>query len=313
MMRIAVVGAGGVGGYFGARLAQGGEDVVFVARGAHLQAMRTDGLRIESPKGDYVLSAVEADENMARIGPVDAVLVAVKAWQLPATIETIRPLLGPETAVVPLLNGVEAPAVLAQALGPEHVLAGLCGIVAYIDAPGRIKHVGIDPWVRFGEIDNSVSDRVERLREVCERSPGMDVSVPTDIQVALWQKFLFIAPTSGVGAVTRATFSAMRETPETRELIERAMGEALQVGRAQGVALDDKSLQRALAAVDAAPAGGTTSMQRDIEAGRRSELDAQTGAIVRLGAQLGVATPINEVLYRSLLPLERRARGEIAF
>ena len=185
--------------------------------------------------------------------------------------------------------------------------------MAYIEKPGCIRHAGIDPWVRFGEIDNSLSDRVVRLREVCERSPGMDVMVPADIQVALWRKFLFIAPTSGVGAVTRATFSAMRETPETRELIEWAMREVVDVGRAQGVALDEESLRQTLDAMETLPADGTTSMQRDIASGKPSELEAQTGAIVRLGAQYGVPTPVNDVLYRSLLPLERRARGEIEF
>jgi len=312
-MRIAVVGVGGVGGYFGARLAQGGAEVVFVARGPHLQAMLADGLRIESPQGDYLLSPVDASDTTSGVGEVDAVLVAVKAWQLPATIEVIRPLLGPETVVVPLLNGVEAQGMLGEALGAERVLVGLCGIMAYIEKPGCIRHAGIDPWVRFGEIDNSVSDRVVRLREVCERSPGMDVIVPADIQVALWRKFLFIAPTSGVGAVTRATFSAMRETPETRELIEWAMREVVDVGRAQGVALDEESLRQTLDAMDTLPADGTTSMQRDIASGKPSELEAQTGAIVRLGAQYGVPTPVNDVLYRSLLPLERRARGEIEF
>ncbi|MDH3714620.1 MAG: 2-dehydropantoate 2-reductase [Gammaproteobacteria bacterium] len=312
-MHIAVLGAGGVGGYFGARLAQGGEDVVFVARGAHLEAMRADGLQIESPKGDFLLSPVKASDDTSGIGTVDMVLVAVKAWQLAEAIESIRPLLGPETAVVPLLNGVEAPGVIADALGAGHALGGLCGIIAYIDGPGRIKHVGIEPFVRLGEMDNSVSTRVAHLREAFERSPGVEVDVPADIQAAVWRKFLFIAPVSGVGAVSRATFTAMRETPATRELIERAMREALEVGRAHGVDLDDEFLAAALAALDAAPPDGTTSMQRDIESGRRSELEAQTGAIVRLGAQYGVATPVNDVLYRCLLPLERRARGEIEF
>ncbi|MDH3452386.1 MAG: 2-dehydropantoate 2-reductase, partial [Gammaproteobacteria bacterium] len=245
-MRIAVVGAGGVGGYFGARLAQGGHDVVFVARGAHLDAMRAGGLQITSPQGDFLLTSPEATDDTARVGHVDVVLVAVKTWQLADTLESIGPMLRPGTAVVPLLNGVEAPAVLAAALGAEHALAGLCGIISYIDGPGCIRHVGIDPWVRFGELDDSVSDRVVTLREAFERSPGVDVSIPADIQAALWQKFLFIAPTSGVGALTRASFSAMRDTPETRELIELAMRETLAVGLAQGVGMDETFLQRAL-------------------------------------------------------------------
>ncbi len=312
-MRIAIVGVGGVGGYFGARLAEGGEDVVFVARGAHLDAMRANGLRIDSPKGDLLLQPVDVRDDTGGVGAVDAVLVAVKAWQLQDAAAAIEPLLGPETMVVPFLNGVEAPHILAQALGAGHVLAGVCGIVAYIDRPGCIKHVGIDPWVRFGEVDNAVSDRVERLREAFERAYGVAADVPADIQVAMWQKFLFIAPTSGVGAVTRANLAAMRETPATRELIEWAMREALAVGRGLGVDLDESNLQQALASLHASPAEGTTSMQRDVAAGRRSELEAQTGAIVRLGAQCGVPTPVNDVLYRSLLPLERRACGEIDF
>jgi 2-dehydropantoate 2-reductase len=302
-----------VGGYFGARLAQGGQDIVFVARGPHLVAMQSDGLYVESPAGDCHLSPVQACDDTSGIGAVDAVLVAVKAWQLRDSLASIRPLLGPETVVVPLLNGVEAPDALAGALGGERVLAGLCGIIAYIDGPGRIRHVGIDPFVRFGEFDNSVTPRVAQLRDAFERSPGVSVDVPADIQVALWQKFLNIAPVSGVGAVTRATLGGMRAIPETRELIERAIGEALLVGRARGVGLGDECLQAALNVLDTVPADGTTSMQRDIADGRPSELEAQTGAIVRLGAERGVATPVNDVLYRCLLPLERRARGEIDF
>ena len=193
--------------------------------------MRAEGLRVYSPQGDLHLKEVQVSADTAAVGAVDAVLVAVKAWQLDDAIAAIPPLIGSDTVVVPLLNGVEAPDALAQALGEEHVLAGLCGIVAYIDRPGCIRHIGIDPWVRFGEIDNSRSDRVARLQEAFTRAPGVKADVPEDIQAAMWQKFLFIAPTSGVGAITRANLASMRENPETRELIEWAMREALAVGQ----------------------------------------------------------------------------------
>ncbi len=311
-MRIAVVGVGGVGGYFGARLAQGGHDVAFLARGANLDALRRDGLRLESPKGDVELS-VTATDDATSVGPVDAVLVAVKTWQLSDAFDVIRPMLGPETAVLPLLNGVEAPGALAAALGAGHTLGGLCRIVAQLDGPGRIKHIGVEPFVCFGELDNAPTDRVETLREAFGRAPGLDVGVTADVVAAMWQKFLFIAPTSGVGAAAHVPFGVMRETRQTRDLIERAMRETLQVGKASGVNLSDELIPAAPDLLDAAPAGGTTSMQRDIEQGRPSELDAQTGAVVRIGERLGIATPVNDVLYRVLLPREQRARGALEF
>ncbi|MDP6580909.1 MAG: 2-dehydropantoate 2-reductase [Vicinamibacterales bacterium] len=311
-MRIAVVGVGGVGGYFGARLAQSGHDVTFIARGAHLDALRRDGLRLESPKGDVELS-VDATDDATSVGPVDAVLVAVKTWQLSDAFDVIRPMLGPATAVLPLLNGVEAPGALAAALGAGHALGGLCRIVSHLDGPGRIKHIGVEPFVSFGELDNAPTDRVESLREAFDRAPGLDVGVPADVVAAMWQKFLFIAPTSGVGAAARAPFGVMREMRQIRDLIARAMRETLQVGKASGVDLSDELIPAALDLLDAAPAGGTTSMQRDIESGRPSELEAQTGAVVRIGERRAIATPVNDFLYRVLLPQEQRARGALEF
>lgn len=311
-MRIAVVGSGGVGGYFGARLAQGGEDVVFVARGAHLDAMRSEGLRLESPQGDLHLATVESTDDTRSVGPVDAVLLGVKAWQLDEAFDTIRPLLRADTPILPLLNGVDAPASLIHALGARHVLGGLCGIVAHVDGPGCIKHVGAEPFVRFGELDNALTPRVESLRAAFDRC-GVRADIPADVMVAMWQKFLFIAPTSAVGAVTRATYGVMREMSETRELVERAMRETIAVGQAEGVALAEGHLELAVKLLESAPANGTTSMQRDIADGRPSELDAQTGAVVRRSRLLGVPTPLNDVFYSCLLPQERKARGELDF
>jgi 2-dehydropantoate 2-reductase len=308
-MRIAVVGTGGVGAYFGGRLAQAGESVAFVARGAHLAAMRASGLRVDSVAGDFVLSPVEAAEDPARIGPVDVVLVGVKAWQVSETARTLGPLLGPHTFVVPLQNGVEAADQLADVLGRERVIGGLCKIVSAIVAPGQVRHSGVAPRVEFGERDGRRSQRVEALRQAFERAQGLSVVVPDDVEAATWEKFLFIAPFSGVGAVTRQPAGAMRSVPETRELIERAMFEVAALARAKGVNLPEEAVARNMRYVDDLPAEATASMQRDIMDGRPSELEQQNGAIARLGRAAGVPVPVNAFLYACLLPAERRARG----
>ena len=308
-MRFAVVGTGGVGAYFGGRLAQAGESVAFVARGAHLAAMREHGLRVDSVAGDFVIAPVEASDDPARIGPVDVVLVGVKAWQVRETARTLGPLLGPRTFVVPLQNGVEAAGQLAEVLGPERVIGGLCKIVSAIVAPGHVRHSGVPPRVEFGERDGSRSDRVEALRQAFERAQGVSVVVPDDVEAAIWEKFLFIAPVSGVGAVTRQPVGAMREILQTRALIERAMFEVAALARAKGVNLPDAAVARNMRYVDSLPPDATASMQRDIMEGRPSELEQQNGAIARLGDEAGVPVPVNAFLYAALLPAERRARS----
>lgn len=312
-MRIAVFGTGGVGGYFGGRLAQAGEEVIFIARGEHLRAMREHGLRVDSIKGDFVLQPVQATDNPAEVGPVDAILVGVKAWDVPQAAQLMRPMVGPETFVVPLENGVEAPDQLAEVLGREHVLGGLCKIISAIVAPGHIRHAGIDPYIAFGELDGRKSERAERLRQAFARAIGVIAEIPDDIQVAMWEKFVFIAAISGVGAVTRAPAGVIRSLPETRQMLEQAMREILAVARARGVALSDEVVSQTMAFIDAMPAGGTASMQRDIIAGRPSELDYQNGTVARLGRELGVPTPVNAFIYASLLPQELRARGKVEF
>ena len=308
-MRFAVVGTGGVGAYFGGRLAQAGESVAFLARGAHLTAMREHGLRVDSVAGDFVIAPVEASDDPARIGPVDVVLVGVKAWQVRETARTLGPLLGPRTFVVPLQNGVEAAGQLTEVLGPGRVIGGLCKIVSAIVAPGHVRHSGVPPRVEFGERDGSRSDRVEALRQAFERAQGVSAVVPDDVEAAIWEKFLFIAPVSGVGAVTRQPVGAMREIPQTRALIERAMFEVAALARAKGVNLSDAAVARNMRYVDGLPPDATASMQRDIMEGRPSELEQQNGAIARLGDEAGVPVPVNAFLYAALLPAERRARS----
>jgi len=221
-------------------------------------------------------------------------------------------MLGPDTAVVTSQNGVDAPDEAAAVLGRERVIPGIARIFSYVGAPGRIDHLGGPGSLEFAEWDGRPSERVSRLREALARA-GVKVVVPDDIVAALWEKFLFVVPMGGVGAVTRAPVGVTRALPETRRMLEAAMAEILDVSRARGVRLPEGIVERSLAFLDAQPAAGTSSLQRDIAAGRSSELEAWNGSVVRLGAETGVPTPVNGFIHASLLPQERRARGELEF
>jgi 2-dehydropantoate 2-reductase len=312
-MKVAIVGAGGVGGYFGGRLAQAGEDVVFITRGEHLRAMTSKGLRVDSINGDFRVDPAKATDDPATVGEVDYILVAVKSWQLQEAIETMRPMVGEKTSIVPLLNGVEAPDQLSRVFGAERVLGGLCSVISMIAGPGHVSHVGAHPMITFGELNHRRSDRGERLRNAFSRTEGVQVKIPEDIHVSMWKKFLLIAPWGGLGALTRAPVGVTRSLPETRALLEHAMEEIHLVAQARKVAMERESINQAMAFIDNLPYEGTASMQRDIMAGRPSELDAQNGAVVRLGKEAGVATPVNGMFYSSLLPLEMRARKQLNF
>lgn len=308
-MRIAIVGVGAVGGYFGGRLAAAGEDVLFVARGATLAALRRDGLRVRSIDGDFTVFPVEATDGSDAPAAADCALVAVKAWQVPDTAPLVATLLAPDGFAVPLGNGVEAPGQLAAVLGEERVLGGLCRIVARQVAPAAIEHFAVAPAIVFGELDDRESERVERLRAVLERA-GIEAVVPPSTRAALWEKFLFIAATSAVGAVAGVAAGAVRSCPETRRLLAAAMTEVRSLARAQEIPVRDDAVERALAFYDSLPESVTASMQRDLMEGRPSELEAQTGAVVRHGEALGVPTPVHGFLYAALKPRERAARRD---
>lgn len=312
-MKIAVFGAGAVGGYFGGRLAQADEKVTFIARGKHLQAMKNHGLKIDSIKGDFIVQPVRATDNPEEVGIVDLVLVTVKAWQISDAAIAIKPMVGPETLVLPLQNGVEAPSQLAAILGQEHVLGGLCGLIAYIVEPGHICHAGTDPFIRFGELDNRRSERIELLHDVFERTSGIKASIPSDINAAMWQKFLLITAWSGLGAITRAPIGIFRNQTGTRLMLEQTIIEICDVARARDIDLPGDVVVKTMEFLDALPAAGTASMQRDIMDGKPSELETQTGAAVRLGQEVGVETPVNNFIYNSLLPMEMRAQGQLTF
>lgn len=336
-MRIAVMGTGGVGGYFGGRLAAAGHDVTFIARGPHLEAIRADGLMVESVNGDFVVFPAQATDDLSTVGPVELVIFAVKSWQLDEAAEQVRPLFAngfsggngavaassaskagsaagsgdpgdpTHTLALPLLNGVENSDRLVERFGEDRVLGGLCRILSFIDAPGRIRHVGLDPSVVLGELDNRRTDRVERIHRAFVDA-GVTAEIADDIHVAIWRKFLLISTWSGIGAVTRVPIGRWRAEEGTRAMAEEGLREVVAVARARGIDLPQDHVETAMGAFDAAPAEGTASMQRDVMAGRPSELEAQNGAVMRLGAEAGVPTPVHAFIYHSLRPQETLAR-----
>jgi 2-dehydropantoate 2-reductase len=309
-MRIAVFGAGGVGGYFGGRLAQKGQDVTFIARGAHLDALRSRGLHVYSINGDFTIKPVNATDNPAQVGIADVILVATKAWQVTEAAHAIQPMVGPQTIVVPLLNGVEAPDQLARVINRSQVLGGLCWIVSFVEQPGVIRHTGVEPKVVFSTLDRMQNERAQQLFNAFLQA-NVKVDMPQDIQMAMWEKFIFITPMSSIGAVTRVPVGITRSVPQTRQMIETAIDEIIAVAWATGVRLQDTVFSRTMTFIDNMPAHSTLSMQRDIMDERPSELEAQTGAVVRLGMRYDVATPLHAFLYNSLLPMEMLARGQI--
>ena len=306
-MRIMVFGTGGAGGFFGAQLARAGEDVIFVARSEHLRAIRANGLRVEMPGGEIVISPAQATDNPAEVAHVEAILLGVKAWQVREAAQTVQPAIGPETFVVPLQNGVDATSELGAVLGSGHVLAGLCGTFSWVTAPGRIRSVGTANFIKFAELDNRPSDRALRLQEVF-RKAGVAAEIPPDIHKALWEKFLTVTSLGGVGAVTRAAIGVTRVLPETRGLIEQCMNEVFAVARSREIALTDTIVADTMTFIDSLAANSTTSLQRDITDGKPSELEYWNGAVVRLAREGNIPAPTHEFIYHSLLPQERRAR-----
>lgn len=307
-MRIAILGAGAVGGYFGGRLAAAGEEVLWFSRGAMLEALRAKGLAVESLKGDFTLPPQQATDRPEEVGQVDVVLLAVKTWQVPEAARVLKPWLHAESLVLPLQNGVEAADELVTELGAEAVVGGVAKIVAVVTAPGRVRHFGAEPGIDLGPYERTDEARRQRQHARCERlhealaRAGITAVLRDDIEVALWEKFLFIASVSGVGAVHDATLGEIRSNPETRAELEAAMREIETLAHARGVALGADMVERALGFVDRLAPESTASMQRDLKAGRPSELEAQSGAVVRLGRESGVPTPVHAALYAALKP-----------
>jgi 2-dehydropantoate 2-reductase len=297
-VRIAIIGAGGVGGYFGGRLATAGEDVVFLARGAHLAALRESGLQVKSAHGDLALP-VKATDDPAVAGPADVVMIATKLWSTDEAVATARALMGTEGCVVSFQNGIEAEDKLVAAFGAQRVLGGVANIAAVIESPGVIRHTGTMAVLQFGELDGSRSARVQALLEACQRA-GIDAKVPDDILKAIWEKFVFLASLSGMTALTRLPLGPIREDPDTRALFRQLAAEVVAVGAARGVALDDSTTEMVMKRLDALPREMHASMLGDLKRGLRLELPWLSGAVAREGERLGVATPAHRFVYVAL-------------
>src|SRR6185295_19290118 len=307
-MRIVVFGTGGVGGYFGGRLARAGEDVTFIDRGEHLRAIKANGLKVDSTDGDFVIYPARATDDVNEVGETDIVILGVKAWQVPEAARAIKPLVGPDTTVLPLQNGVEAVQQLVDELGQANVIGGLCRIVSFVIEPGHIRHAGYKPSIIIGELDNQHTDRITRIEQLFKRA-GLEITIAADIQVALWTKFLFIASFSGVGAMADAPAGVIRRDPKWRTQILSAMEEIYTLAHARGIKLPPDSINKVMASVDALPEDATSSMQRDIAAGKPSELEAQNGAVVRMARETGLHVPTHTLIYETLKPFEAKARA----
>jgi 2-dehydropantoate 2-reductase len=295
-MRIAVMGTGGVGGYFGARLASAGHEVAFVARGRQLEALRAKGLRVESPLGDLHLPAVEVTDQAAEIGPVDLVLFTVKLWDTLEAAESVKPLLGENSAVVSFQNGVVKDDILRDALGAGHVIGGVTYIAATIAEPGVIRHSGTLQKLVFGEYDGSLSPRVRQFRDACADS-GIDAETSDRIEQTVWEKFVFLVGLSGTTGLARSPIGPIRGNPRSRAFLHDVMAEVVQVALAQGVPLPADYADERLAFTDTVPASMTSSMHHDLEQGNRLEVAWLSGDVVERGARLGVTTPCNRAIF----------------
>lgn len=300
-MRIAVMGAGGVGGYFGARLAQAGHDVAFVARGRHLAAMRSRGLEVKSANGDVRLPKPVATDDPADLAPADVVLFAVKLWDTESAAEAIRPLVARGGVVVPLQNGVDSIDRIGAVLGAERVMGGVAQIAATIAEPGVIAHTGTMARLRFGPLAPAQRGAAEALLAAC-RGAGFDAEIVPDARLALWQKFVFLAAFSGVTSVARQPIGVVREDPDLRAVFEAAMREAWTAGRARGIALADDFVAAQMTFTDGLPREMRSSMLNDLLAGHRLEAPWLSGAVQRMAADAGLAAPVNATLYAALKP-----------
>jgi 2-dehydropantoate 2-reductase len=300
-MKIAVMGAGAIGGYFGGRLAKAGFDVSFIARGAHLDVIRKNGLKVLSPLGDFTIHPATVTDDPAEIGPVDVILFMVKNYDTLQAAEQIRPLVGPDTAIIPFQNGVEARAMLSNVLGARHVLGGVAFIPASIQEPGVIKHNAELAKLVFGEFDKQITPRAVAFLDALEKA-GVTGEIPADISMVLWSKLMFLTSMSAINCITRQPVGLVQSDGETIALYMDAMREVAAVAAAHGVALGEEAIANNMALAKSFPPNNKTSMFQDLEAGRSLEIDYLSGAVVRLGREKGIETPIHRTAWVAIKP-----------
>ena len=300
-MKIAVMGAGAIGGYFGGRLAKAGFDVSFIARGAHLDVIRKNGLKVLSPLGDFTIHPATVTDDPAEVGPVDVILFMVKNYDTLRAAEQIRPLVGPDTAIIPFQNGVEARAMLSNVLGARHVLGGVAFIPASIQEPGVIKHNAELAKLVFGEFDKQITPRALSFLDALEKA-GVAGEISTDISKVLWSKLMFLTSMSAINCITRQPVGLVQSDGETIALYMDAMREVAAVAVAHGVSLGEEAIANNMALAKSFPPNNKTSMFQDLEAGQRLEIDYLSGAVVRLGREKGIETPIHRTAWVAIKP-----------
>lgn len=300
-MKFGILGAGAVGGYFGARLAETGEDVTFIARGDHLKAIQETGFRVESENGDAHIHPATATDDPAKVGPVDYIFFAVKLFQTEEAAEFAKPMVGPNTAFVAMQNGVECAGALSQIHGPDKVMNGTSYISAVIAEPGLIKQTGTFASFAFGEQDGAMSERGQKLKQASDRA-GLNPTFSDNVESLVWMKFLLIATMSGITTTTRKPIGELRDDPDIRKVIEASLRESIAVGRAKGVTLPDDAYEQQLKRISEFPAPMVASMVHDLNGGKRMELDWMSGAIRRFGQEVGIETPTHDAFYATLKP-----------
>jgi len=308
-MKIAVMGSGAVGGYYGGLLARTGQDVTFIARGAHLAALRKNGLQVKSLHGDFTIAPVQVTDSPADLGLVDLVIVCVKTPDTDEASQAMKPMVGPDTTVMSLQNGIDAAERIGAVVGMKNMVGGATWLSSSIETPGMIRQISQFRRIVLGELDGRITPRGQAVFEVL-KGTGATVELSDNILKVLWTKFVFIASISGIGSLTRLEIGDYRSVPETRALLVGLMREVDALAGASGIRLDADVIEQTLALIDNAAPNIKPSMQRDVEASRRSELDSMIGVIQRKGRQLSVSTPTADMVYAALLPGELKARSK---
>lgn len=306
-MKIAIIGTGGVGGYFGAKLAKAGFDVTFLARGEHLKAILARGLKVKSILGDFEVENLKATDKITDIEHPDLVIIAVKAWQIKDIRDDLKKIIHADSFILPLQNGVLAAEELSEKIDQKNILGGLCRIISKIESPGIINHFGVSPTITIGEIDGPRSERLIQIKKVFVEA-GIDTIISDDINTELWRKFIFIC-VSGLLAVTKTTYGELRALKETRQMMINLFTEIYLLSQKMGMKIESDFIEKSVFAIDALPYDSTSSLTRDVWEGKPSEIDYQNGTVVRLGVEHGVDTPINRFVYNCILPSELKARG----
>lgn len=305
-MKIAIIGAGGVGGYFGGKLAKAGYDVTFLARGEHLLAIQQKGLTVKSIIGDFTIAQVNATDRIDTVGFADLVILGVKAWQVSDISKELLTITKKDTIVLPLQNGVMAAEELKENIKKENIVGGLCRIISKIESPGVINHFGVEPSILFGELDNEVTERIDHIKVMFDNA-GISSAISEDITADLWRKFIGIC-VSGLLAITKTTYGELRELKETRQLIIELLNEVYLLSQKIGINIEPGFVGKTISAIDSFPYESTSSLTRDVWEGRPSEIEYQNGTVVKLGERYGVDTPVNRFVYTSILPMEMKAR-----